>query len=458
MSRHRNALSEILRGAKASEYSWNQLLQLEHEGLRSFASGRAADIGAQQDRPDRVSSQERQEKNVMLPWSMQRRVFGAGSGRRMREFGWGSGSMAMIQSRKFSILPWKTASQQEREEDIGGQKEEVQELGTIAVDSSPSEIDGGPDSIVQLSEIAENAAMEAAMEGCWLPTRALQWALDSVHNASGLPWWQSIMLTTVIMRASTLPIMIMQIKNTYRLSQARPEIEHLVAHMKEEQAKGNPNAVSEYQQQVMRVWAKYKANPLKSIATMFVQAPLFIGFFSALRAMAAAKVPSLVDGGTLWFNDLSVADPTYGLPLLAAGSFLLTIELNAADGMEGQTDKMRSRFKNIMRGVAVIIVPFTIDLPAAVFMYWTASNCVSLAQASLLKIPSVKSALGIPNLQKMASPGTAGVLPVASSTPAAPLTDVGKPMITYTHKPVKNSTSSSTPKKVKKKTKKKKTS
>jgi YidC/Oxa1 family membrane protein insertase len=48
------------------------------------------------------------------------------------------------------------------------------------------------------------------------------------------------------------------------------------------------------------------------------------------------QLPSLAEGGTLWFTDLTVADPTYALPILAGVSFLATIELGAADGMQGQ--------------------------------------------------------------------------------------------------------------------------
>ena len=89
----------------------------------------------------------------------------------------------------------------------------------------------------------------------------------------------------------------------------------------------------------MGVWKKYECNPMKSMASLVVQAPLFIGFFSALRAFAAHKLPSFTEGGALWFTDLSVADPYYALPVLASATFLLTIELGAADGMEGQVHR-----------------------------------------------------------------------------------------------------------------------
>ena len=55
------------------------------------------------------------------------------------------------------------------------------------------------------------------------------------------------------------------------------------------------------------------------------------------------QLPSLAEGGTLWFTDLTVADPSYALPILAGLSFLATIELGAADGMQGQVGARQGR-------------------------------------------------------------------------------------------------------------------
>ncbi len=76
------------------------------------------------------------------------------------------------------------------------------------------------------------------------------------------------------------------------------------------------------------------------------------------------QVPSLMDGGALWFTDLTVADPTYALPVLTSLTFLATVELGAADGMQGQSADMLKNLKNFMRGLAVVMVPFTASLPA----------------------------------------------------------------------------------------------
>ena len=48
-------------------------------------------------------------------------------------------------------------------------------------------------------------------------------------------------------------------------------------------------AQKEYMERLSQVWAKHNSHPLKSLASLMVQAPVFICFFSALRHMAAAQ-------------------------------------------------------------------------------------------------------------------------------------------------------------------------
>ena len=59
------------------------------------------------------------------------------------------------------------------------------------------------------------------------------------------------------------------------------------------QAGRQEQAQKEYMTRMTAVWAKYDCNPLKSMLPLIAQAPIFIGFFQALRSMATAKVPAL---------------------------------------------------------------------------------------------------------------------------------------------------------------------
>lgn len=59
--------------------------------------------------------------------------------------------------------------------------------------------------------------------------------------------------------------------------------------------------------------------------------------------------------------------------------------------------------KNVMRGMAVCMVPFTMHMPAAVFCYWTTANFFSVSQTLMLKVPGVREVLDVP-LPKPAPP------------------------------------------------------
>ena len=327
-----------------------------------------------------------------------------------------------------------------------------------------------PSQAVAAAEAAEQAALVAARDGVWLFNSGFQTLLEFAHSTSGLPWWGAIAATTVAARALMLPVVAKQMKNTAAMAAARPEMLALQQWFKDAQASPGfdvRSGTQEYQQRLAAVWSKHDCHPVKSMAPLLLQAPLFIGFFSALRSLAEAGVPSLARGGAAWFNDLTIADPTYGLPLLSAGIFLLTVELNAADGMQGQDPATMRKMKNFMRFLAVALVPLTASMPAGVFVYWATSNACSLAQSTLFKLAATRRAFGLPPLGVAASaavplPGaalgslssagaavaaSAALKPSGAPTPAAAAASAaaaaasaGKPVVTFASRPPRRKT------------------
>ncbi|KNC49166.1 inner membrane protein OXA1L [Thecamonas trahens ATCC 50062] len=223
----------------------------------------------------------------------------------------------------------------------------------------------------------------------------IYWACDglqALQAASGLPWWATIVATTVAVRTALLPFAIKQMKFTGRVQQVQPKIQYLTAKMKEHTPGSELHNM--YAIQLRDLVQKHDVNPLKMFMFPLIQAPVFISMFMALRRLAenGTFVDGLTSGGALWFSDLSAADPYYVLPLVAGGSFLATVEL----GAEMPNVQQRSTMKNVMRGLAVVMVAATYSFPASVFMYWISSNSFSLAQAMAFRVPGVKDALGIP--------------------------------------------------------------
>ena len=98
--------------------------------------------------------------------------------------------------------------------------------------------------------------------------------------------------------------------------------------------------------------------------------------------MASAPVPSLRTEGTLWFVDLTVADPLYLLPILTASSLFVHIYAGA-DGM--RLESLPPIMQTFMKLLPIVSFPAMCMFPTALNVYWFTNNLVSIAQARFLR-------------------------------------------------------------------------
>jgi len=292
-----------------------------------------------------------------------------------------------------------------REPDRDGAAEAEAPAEAAAWAEAPAEAEAEVE--VDAPALTDEAALAALLETSSAPVGALQQAFFGLHEATGLPWWATIMAVTVGIRSLTLPVAVMQMKNTANMQRAKPEIDEYLARAKELALQGNDEAAEQMRLKIVEVWRKYDCHPIRAFGPILIQAPLFISFFFSVQGLTKGGLPSLGDGGALWFRDLTVADPTYALPVLCGLTFLATIEAGA-DQMQNQPNS--AAMKNFMRALSVGIVPFTTGLPSGVFMYWVASNGFSLGQTLLFKVRAVRDFLQLPE-PAAAPPASAAVSP-----------------------------------------------
>ncbi|KAM0059867.1 putative membrane insertase YidC/ALB3/OXA1/COX18, membrane insertase YidC/Oxa1 [Helianthus debilis subsp. tardiflorus] len=249
------------------------------------------------------------------------------------------------------------------------------------------------DKTVEVVSTQAPAVSEVAVAAAdsWIPVAALQYAIDGIHSFTGLNWWASIVITTLVIRTLMIPIMINQLKATTKLTILRPQLEEIKQEM---QDKGmSPSAVAEGQEKMKRVFSQHGVSTFTPLKGLLFQGPLFVSFFLAIQNMVE-KVPSFKTGGTSWFLDLTTADPFYMLPCLTAFTFWITVEFNMQEGLEG--NPAAATMKNVSRGFAALTVPLTASFPKALFCYWITSNLFSLVYGAIIKKPSVKKMLNIP--------------------------------------------------------------
>lgn len=234
--------------------------------------------------------------------------------------------------------------------------------------------------------------------GGWSPVGLIQNALEYVHVTLDVPWWGAILIGTICVRLVMFPLVIMSQRNTAVMNNHLPQIQLLQVKMTEARQTGNQLEAARYGQEMVLFMKEKGLNPLKNLLVPLAQAPLFISFFMGLRGMANTPVESMTHGGLWWFADLTVPDQYFLLPIITSATMWATIELGVDGGrLEAQNMQLMRYF---LRAVPLIMIPFTINFPGAILVYWCSTNFISLAQVGLLKIPAVRDYFKIPPLLK----------------------------------------------------------
>jgi YidC/Oxa1 family membrane protein insertase len=127
--------------------------------------------------------------------------------------------------------------------------------------------------------------------------------------------------------------------------------------------------------EMMGLYKKHGINPLAGCLPMFVQIPIFFGFYNML-----GKAVELRNSSFLWVNDLSQADtvavvagfPINVLPILMAGTMFYQMQLTPKTG-----DPMQQR---IFMFMPLMFVMFCYNYASALALYWTVQNVFTIVQ------------------------------------------------------------------------------
>ena len=189
----------------------------------------------------------------------------------------------------------------------------------------------------------------------------------------GAPWWLSIVLLTVIVRSLLFPLTVRQVRSMRAMQDLKPEMDKIRSQYQNNRQK--------QQEEIMKLYQERKVNPLGGCLPILVQMPIFIGIFYTIRQFGGYQVGDRVvqpeyqsfhEGGILWFQNLSVADPTYLLPILSAATMLASTEITAKN--------IDPQQRWLMRLLPLVFTIFLINFPAGLFVYWITSNLVTLVQ------------------------------------------------------------------------------
>ncbi|XP_072896803.1 cytochrome c oxidase assembly protein COX18, mitochondrial [Hemitrygon akajei] len=250
-----------------------------------------------------------------------------------------------------------------------------------------------------------------------VPVHLMENLLTNVQQSTGLPWWASIICTTVALRATvTFPLAIYQTYIIAKVENLQPEIAELAKRLRYEvsvRAKqvGWSESVARFRFRknlkriISELYVRDNCHPFKASLLVWVQLPLWICISFALRNLSlASSDPSAVSGaqdlsvgGTLWFPDLTLPDSTWIMPISLGLINLLIVEIFALRKIE--LSKFQKYVTYMIRGFSVLMVPIAAAVPSSMALYWLTSSCVGLGQNLLLRAPSVRALCRIPKMK-----------------------------------------------------------
>jgi len=250
---------------------------------------------------------------------------------------------------------------------------------------------------LDVSTIVGEPSFESLGLGNWWPTGRVQLFMEYLHCDIGMEWFQAIALTALCMRLCTFPFVVMSQKNVVNMNNNMPGMSALQDKMSDARKRGDQLESAQLGQQLQEYMSKAGINPIKNVLPMLVQVPIFMSMFLGLRGMANLPVPSMESGGLLWFENMTLMDPFYILPFATSCSLYLQFRVGA-DGNRMAT--MGPMGRVMMTLFPFGLFPISLNFPSAITFYWFTTNVISIGQALVLRVPAVRTALGIPQMIK----------------------------------------------------------
>lgn len=245
----------------------------------------------------------------------------------------------------------------------------------------------------------------------WGPTSILQYVLEHVHVYTGLPWWGSIMLTALSTRVVFFWAALLSSDTSARQQAMAPVTKPLTNKMMEAYKMNDAQGVQQIRAELKAINERAGVKMSRVFLPLLVQGMFAYCALKLMRAMAALPVPGLLDGGFLWVKDLSVADPTFALPVIMAGSMHVFVRYGGETGVvNDQMAGLRTMMLYVMPAIILVSMSW---FPAAVNLWLSATGVCGIAQARILQNKGVRDYFRLAPLVKPPIPE-----PATTSSPA----------------------------------------
>lgn len=230
---------------------------------------------------------------------------------------------------------------------------------------------------LQSMENGQDAVMQFGFLG--LISKLLLSFMYGIHSI--VPnWGWSIVIMTVCIKLLFWPLSAQASRSQKRMAKIQEPMKEL-----KEKYKDNPQ---KFQQETIKLFKKYRVNPVAGCLPMIIQMPIFIGLFYMLRSASELRHESF-----LWVSDLSLPDtmaqisgiPINILPMIMGLTMFLQMSMMP---VSPTADPMQQK---VFKFLPFIFLIFLYNFASGLVLYWTVQNILTILQQKMInRLPDVE--------------------------------------------------------------------
>ena len=235
----------------------------------------------------------------------------------------------------------------------------------------------------------------------WFLTRPFFWLLDKFYKLAG-NFGIALMLTTVVVKALLFPIAYNSYKTMSKMQKLQPKMKELQTRHAADQQK--------LQQEMIKLYATEKVNPVTGCLPIFLQMPVFYALYKTLLVTIEMRHQPFFG----WIKDLSAPDPTsyvnlFGLlpfhppthlpfigGLLAIGIFpiLYGVTMWAITAISPQQQGIDPMQRRIFQLMPIMFTFMFAQFAVGMVIYWVWSNTLTfIQQYAIMRSQGVETGL-----------------------------------------------------------------
>jgi YidC/Oxa1 family membrane protein insertase len=195
-----------------------------------------------------------------------------------------------------------------------------------------------------------------------------EWTLEALHSI-GLGWGLAIVGLTVLVRLSTVPLVVRQFRSQRELREHLPEMKRIQRRHKDDRER--------LQRELQAYYREHGINPLSALTPLLIQIPVFISLYYLMRGDVQNGL--FGDAGFLFVPELA-AKP-HGAVLIALITAYLASQIG---GSLIATRTMQGGQRGVMLALPLLFVGLVARSPAGLAVYWITTSLWTLGQQVVL--------------------------------------------------------------------------